>query len=164
MLATWLLVLLAGVLAGQGAAATVHHGLAERRAHSYAVRAVLTENAVRSPQAVSDYGDGSVWAKARWTAGDGSTHTGLVKVEPGGRTGTAVTVWTDRAGRLVSRPVNETHTRRQASLVGALAGLGAAGGVWGCGWLVRGSLERRRMVAWDREWERVGPRWRRTIG
>jgi hypothetical protein len=28
----------------------------------------------------------------------------------------------------------------------------------------RRRLERQRMRAWDREWESVGPRWRRTTG
>lgn len=164
MLATWLFVVLAGVFAGQGAAGAMRHGIAARGADSFAVRAVLTENAAHSAQPVSEYGGGTVWARARWTAPDASTHTGLVRVRPAERAGTPVTVWTDRAGGLVTAPVTEAQAQRQAWLVGALAGVCAAGGTWACGRLVRGGLDRQRMAEWDREWERVGPRWRRTIG
>lgn len=164
MLVTWLFVLLAGVLAGRAAAQALDDGLAARRAHSYAAQAVLTENAATSPQAVPEYSDGSVWAKVRWTAVDGSTHTGLVKAAPGLKAGAPITVWTDRAGALVSRPVTEGQAGRQAVLVGVLVGIGAAGGVLVCGRLVNGLLDRRRMEQWDREWAQVGPRWRRTIG
>jgi hypothetical protein len=163
VLATLVFVALAGVVAGHAAAAAVEHGLAVHSARSHPVRAVLTENAAVAPQAVPEYSDGTVWAKVRWTAA-GAAHTGLVKVEPGLRSGTPVTVWTDRSGRLVSRPATADQVRMQSLLVGSLVGLGAGSGVLVCGWLARGRLERQRMRAWDREWESVGPRWRRTTG
>ena len=163
VLVSWLFVLLAGVLAGRAAAGSVESDLAARAAHSYPVRAVVTENAPRSPQADPAYGGGSVWAKVRWTAA-GGPHTGMAKVRSGLAAGTPVTVWTDRAGNLVSRPVTGSEATLQASLVGALAGCGAAGGVLACGYVARGRLNRQRMEAWAREWERVGPRWRRAPG
>jgi hypothetical protein len=160
---TWVCVLLAGVLAGRGAAAAVEHGLALRDAASHPVQAVLTENAAVVPQTAPEYGDGSVWAKVRWTAA-GATHAGLARVEPGVKAGTRVTVWTGRSGELVPQPATAEQVRMQSVLVGSLAGLGAGAGVLVCGWLARGRLERQRMQAWDREWESVGPRWRRTTG
>ncbi|MFF3905601.1 hypothetical protein ACFYZJ_06215 [Streptomyces sp. NPDC001848] len=159
VLVTWLLVLLAGVLAGRAAAGAVEHGLAVRAARSHPVRAVLIQDAVWSPKDVPAYADGGAWAKVRWSA-PGGPHTGLVKVEPGLKAGAAVTVWTDRDGDPVSRPATGAETRLQASLVGTIVGSGAAGGVLACGWLARGRLERQRMEQWAREWECVGPRWR----
>ena len=163
VLVTWLFVLLAGVFAGRAAAGAVEGELAARAAHTYPVRAVLTEDASRSPQAALAYGGGSVWATVRWTAA-GGPHTGLAKVGSGLAAGTPVTVWTDRSGDLVSRPATGSEATLQASLVGALAGCGAAGGVLACGWLARGRLHRQCMEAWAREWECVGPRWRRATG
>lgn len=163
VLVTWVFVLLAGVFAGQAAAGAVRDGLAARRVQTSPVRAVLAEDAAKRPQA-TPYTDGAVWAKVRWTAADGSTRTGLATVGAGSRAGSATIVWTDRTGELVPKPATAAEARLQASLVGTLAGLGAAGGVLAGGWLVRGRLERQRMQAWDREWEQVGPRWRRTIG
>jgi hypothetical protein len=164
ILGIWLLALLAGVLAGRTAAAAVEHALTARRAETHTVSAVLTKDAVRDPQADSDYSDGGVWAKVRWSTADGTTRTALAKVEPGLKAGAPVTIWTDRAGALVPRPATEEQTRVEAALVGALVGLGTAGGVLCCGRLVRARLDRQRMDAWAREWEQVGPRWRRTIG
>ncbi|MGW3498525.1 Rv1733c family protein [Streptomyces sp. NPDC001020] len=162
LLGSWLLALLAGVLAGRMTAASVDHALAARRAETHTVSAVLTKDADR--QVESDYSDGGVWAKVRWSNPDGTTRTALTRVEPGLKAGAPVTVWTDRAGALVPRPATEGQTRVEASLVGGLGGLSAAGGVLFCGRLVRARLDRQRMQAWDQEWEQVGPRWRRTTG
>ncbi|MEV6739728.1 hypothetical protein AB0N14_23445 [Streptomyces sp. NPDC051104] len=159
VLVTWLLVLLAGVLAGRAAAGAVEHGLAVRAAHSNPVRALLTQDAARTTEDVHAYGNGGVWANVRWSA-PGGPHTGLARVEPGLKAGDPVTVWTNDGGNLVSKPATGAETRLQASLVGTIVGCGAAGGVLACGWLVRGRLERQRMEEWDREWECVGPQWR----
>ncbi|MET7440297.1 hypothetical protein [Streptomyces sp. NPDC005568] len=48
-----------------------------------------------------------------------------------------------------------------SSLVGTLAGVGAAAVPFASGQLVRGRLERRRMAQWDEEWARFGPLWGR---
>jgi len=164
ILVTWLFAVLAGVFAGWTAAAAVDHGLAARRASAHRVPAVLTEDAGTAPQAVPEYSDGTVWAHVRWSTADGSTHTALARVEPGLKTGAQVAVWTDGTGALVSRPATEEQGRLEVSLIGTLVGLGAAGGVLACGRLPRARLDRQRIQAWDREWEQVGPRWRRTTG
>ncbi|GAA3066129.1 Rv1733c family protein [Streptomyces glomeratus] len=163
LLGTWALVLLAGVLGGRTVAGAVAHALAAHRAESQAARAVLTQDAVRTPWPRSEDGGGGVWTQVRWTA-SGVPHTGMAKVRPGTKAGTAVTVWTDNSGDLISRPATGDQARAQAAVVGALAGMGAAGGVLVCGRLLRRRLDRRRMEAWDREWEYVGPQWRSMPG
>ncbi|MEU8591225.1 hypothetical protein AB0C59_30105 [Streptomyces sp. NPDC048664] len=163
VLATWVFVALAGVIAGRTAATAVAQELTARRVATPEVRAVLTESTPGAPHATPDYSDGAVWARASWEAA-GSTHTGLVRTGPGLSAGTSVTVWTDPSGALATRPATPHQIGMQSLLVGSLVGLGAGGGMLLCGLVARGRLEARCLQAWDREWESVGPRWRRTIG
>jgi hypothetical protein len=164
VLASWMLALLAGLLAGQTAAMALDDTLASRRAQLRPVPAVLTEDAAEEPQSVtSGTSSETVWVKVRWTAADGSTHTGRAKAETGTAAGTRVTVWTDRAGVLVAEPPTATEARLQSALAGVLVALGVGATVLGCGRLVRRRLDRRRLAQWDAEWERVGPQWRKRM-
>ncbi|MGW3666091.1 Rv1733c family protein [Streptomyces sp. NPDC005141] len=159
MLAAWALTVLGGAVTGLAAAQAVEHGLALERAEWHAVPARLTEDAPDMSETES--GARVVWAKVRWTAPDGTHRSGQVRVYAGTPAGTPVTVWTDPDGRLVTRPTTAAQARLRASLVGVLAGVGAAGLPFGVGRLLRGRLERQRMEQWDEEWERVGPLWGR---
>ncbi|MCD9874765.1 Rv1733c family protein [Streptomyces guryensis] len=162
VLATWIIALAGGLLAGFAADAAMQDSLAARRAAVHAVSAELTRNADRTAYVSTDGGD-TVWGKARWTAADGSTHTGLTRVDPSSTAGTPVTVWVDRRGELATRPPGQGEARGQSALSGALAAAGAAGVAAGCGRLTRRRLDRRRMRAWEAEWERVGPQWRKKM-
>ncbi|MDQ1040480.1 hypothetical protein QFZ75_006896 [Streptomyces sp. V3I8] len=159
VLAVWLLALLTGTLAGLSVTRSVEQGLARERVEWRPVTARLTGHA---PGTAS--GAEQVWAEVRWSAPDGSAHLGRARVEPGSTAGTAVTVWTDPRGRLVTRPVTEAQAALRAGLIGTLAGAGAAVVPLAGGRLVRGRLERRRLDLWDTEWARVGPRWRWRTG
>ena len=165
VLVTWTLALLAGVLVGHSMAASVDENTAGRRASTHAVSAVLTENAADTASAkASGYDADAIWAKVRWTAADGSAHTGVTKVRPAGTAGTSVTVWTDdRSGDLVPGPPTASEARMEAAMAAALFGLSTAAIVLICGGLVRGRLERRRLAEWDAEWERLGPRWTKRM-
>ncbi|QOV34016.1 hypothetical protein IM697_28065 [Streptomyces ferrugineus] len=164
VLVGWTVALIGGLLAGQAVAASVDHTLAARRAEAHPVSAVLTQDAsADSSLAAVETGDDRVWVKVRWTAADGSAHTGRAKADPGTTAGSAVPVWTDRTGALVAEPASATQARLQAALAGVLATAGAGAGALTCTWLVRGRLVRRRMAEWAEEWERVGPRWRKRM-
>ncbi|MFF8395247.1 hypothetical protein [Streptomyces sp. NPDC016172] len=164
VLLAWVLAALGGVIAGLVAAGGVDRSLAEQRAESQAVRAVLTERAPKTPQVTTDGSGGhTVWATVRWTAPDGSQHTGRAEAEPAAAAGTRVTVWTDRSGELVDTPLTPTESMFQAAGTGVLAGAGTAATVWACGRLVRMRLDRLRLAAWDAEWARVGPQWRKRM-
>ncbi|KAF3463691.1 hypothetical protein [Streptomyces sp. Tu 3180] len=164
LLAALVLALTGAVLAGLAAAGAVDGALAERRDRTRAVPAVLTEDSARTPPAaVSENGDGGVWAPVRWTAPDGTGRTGRTEVEPGNEAGTAVTVWTDPAGRLVSPPPTGAEARFQIVMAGVTIGVAAAGlGLLG-GRLVRGGLQRRRLGEWEAEWRLVEPSWRKRM-
>jgi hypothetical protein len=123
--------------------------------------AVLTADAPAPGGAGSSVPTDGARAPVHWTAQDGSEHAASVDVRPGQRKGSAVTVWTDRDGRVVSRPLKPAEARS-----GAIGG-GVAAATGACVLLLaarRGAgkrLERHCLAEWDREWAEVGPRWTR---
>ncbi|MFI5551446.1 hypothetical protein [Streptomyces sp. NPDC051738] len=166
LLAAWGLTVLAGVLAGLGTAGTVEQGMARERVEWRPVVALLTEQAPGPTDSRTGTSSGAtVWAKVRWSAQDGSPHTGQARVRPGSGVGTPVTVWTDPQGRLVTKPASPTEARSRAALVGGLAGLCAASVPFLAGRALRTRLESRRIDQWGYEWARFGPLWGgRTTG
>ncbi|NNN37677.1 hypothetical protein HLK59_46615, partial [Streptomyces sp. S3(2020)] len=127
VLGAWLLTALTGVLAGLGATRSVEHSLARERVEWRQVEARLVEEAPGTfAGQTGTVSSDRVWAKVRWAATDGSSHTGQVRVRPGSPSGTTVTVWTDREGLLVTRPATASQAALRASLIGALVGVGAA--------------------------------------
>ncbi|MCD9879922.1 Rv1733c family protein [Streptomyces guryensis] len=162
VLGAWLVTVLAGVLAGLTATRSVEDGLARERVEWRQVAARLTQKA---PGSASDHpatfsGD-RVWGNVRWTAPDGTAHTGQVRVGPGSSAGSAVTIWTDPQGHLVTRPATAAQAQLRSSLIGALVGMSAAAVPFIGGRVLCGRLERRRMSRWDTEWARFGPLWGR---
>jgi len=163
VLGAWALTVLAGVLAGWAAAGSVEQGLARERVEWRPLVGRLTEPAPGKAAGGSAGGD-HVWAEAAWTGPDGSAHVGQVRVGVGSPTGTAVTVWTDPQGRLVAQPATPAQARLRASLVGGLAGVGAAAFPFVGGRLLRSRLERRRIDQWDTDWALFDAVWGRRMG
>ncbi|MER5427867.1 hypothetical protein [Streptomyces sp. NPDC002588] len=165
VLGAWALTVLAGVLAGWAAAGSVEHGLARERVEWRPLEARLTEPAPgEAARQNGSAGTDQVWAKVAWTGPDGSAHTGQVRVAAGSPAGTTVTVWTDRQGRLVTKPATPAQARLRASLVGSLAGVGMAAFPFVGGRLLCGRLERRRVEQWDADWARFDALWGRPTG
>ncbi|MGW4569091.1 Rv1733c family protein, partial [Streptomyces sp. NPDC004561] len=124
VLCVWLLTVLAGVLAGLAAAGGVEHGLAQERTDwRPALARVVGRAPGTRPAQKHTAGGERVWAKVRWTVADGTAHTGQVRVAPGSRPGTPVTVWTDPGGHLVNRPTSASEATFRAVLVGGLVGI-----------------------------------------
>jgi hypothetical protein len=164
VLGAWLLTLLVGVLAGLASTRSVEDGLARERVEWRPVVARLTARAPGTASAHAGPASGDrVWAEVAWTVGD-TSHTGQVRVRPGSAQGAPVTVWTDRQGRLVTRPATVSQARLRASLIGGLVGVSAAAVPFVGGRVLRGRMERRRMDQWDADWSRFGPLWGRTTG
>ncbi|MGW0717387.1 Rv1733c family protein [Streptomyces sp. NPDC002778] len=152
------LTVLVGVAVGLATAGSIEHGLARERAEWRPVRARLTAHAP------GVFNGERMWAQVSWTAPDGSHRTGQVRVRPGSEAGTAVTVWTDRTGRLVTEPATAAQARSRAALAGGLVGAGAAVVPFAGGRMLRGRLKRQRIDQWETEWTRFGPLWGRTTG
>ncbi|MFC9157993.1 hypothetical protein ACFTT0_23775 [Streptomyces bauhiniae] len=164
VLLTWIFVVLGGALAGWAAASSVDAALAERRDQVHEVRAVLTGPAPKTAPSRGGYDDDRVWAKVRWTDGEGAVHTDKAKVSPGTPAGTTVDLWTDGTGRTVPPPASLAESMLQTVLTGVLVAQISGTAVWAGGRLVCGTLVRRRLAEWDEEWSRVGPEWRRLSG
>ncbi|MFB8245128.1 hypothetical protein ACFC5X_08775 [Streptomyces sp. NPDC055952] len=166
LLGVWLLTAAAGVLAATTVCRSVEEGLARERAEWRPVVAHLAERAPGA--AVRDSGSSSradqVWATARWTAPDGSSRTGQIRVPAGTPAGAPVSVWTDLEGRQATRPLTASQARLRAVLTGGAAGVCAATVPLLFGGAVSRRLERRRIDSWDAEWARFGPMWGRTTG
>lgn len=167
VLGAWLLTVVAGVLAGLVTARSVEHGLARERVEWRPVVARVVGKApgTSASDTGTETGAGErVWAEVRWTVADGSSHTGQARVAPGSAAGASVTVWTDRQGHLVTRPVSISQARFRSGLIGVLAGVSAAAVPFIAGRALRARLEERRLDRWDAEWARLGPQWGRTTG
>lgn len=162
VLTTWVVALAGGPLAGNAAGSAMQDGLAARRAAVHAVSAVLTEDADAAPAVTEDGIGGTVHAKVRWTASDGSVHTGLARIASGRAKGSPVTVWIDRQGDLVRAPLTADQAGFQSALTAVLVAVGTGAAAFGCGRLARLPLDRRRMRDWETEWARVAPSGGRT--
>lgn len=96
--------------------------------------------------------------QARWTAPDGAVVTSELLVPAGTRVGATVPVWTTQDGQLASQPIGESQVASLTDL-GEIAGAAAVALLLALvGALVRWSLDKRRMAAWDADWQTTGPR------
>lgn len=104
---------------------------------------------------------GQVVARARvgWLDASGAQREAPTDVLIGTKVGTALTIWLDSSGAIVRAPSKPGDS----TALGAAAGSTLVMLIWPslCGlvWLGRRSLDRRRAEDWEREWERVSPRW-----
>ncbi|GAB2325181.1 Rv1733c family protein [Streptomyces variabilis] len=164
LIATAVLALVLSGFAGITAAGAVGASLDDRRERTRPVPAVLVENARdAAPAPVSESGDGGVWAEVRWTAPDGSRHTGRAEVPADGKKGDEVTVHNDGDGRLVSAPPEGAEAHFQIAMGGLTVAFVTGGMVLLVGWIVRARLRLRRLELWEAEWRQVEPAWRRRM-
>jgi hypothetical protein len=166
---TWLTVvlaaavLLAGPLLAWRAAEASYRDAArasERdRQQRFRVQAVLLEDSFRHVD-VADDGTAPVQGPvpARWTAPEGTAHTGLVVPRAAGRSGSVVMIWTDFHGDVTRPPVlRSPSVSAIAAWLFVALGITAAG--LGVRLVVARHLDRRRMYCWQTEWTLVEPLW-----
>jgi hypothetical protein len=163
VLVAWTIAVVGGLLAGWVTASVTQQGLDRARAERSAVSAVLAEDAPGGASA-RIAGDNRVWATVRWKAPDGSLHADRAAVPPSSRAGNRITVWTDKHGALVSKPLSRGQAELQVAMSGALATVGAGGLVLAGAWIVRVRMDRRRLDQWAAEWKHLGTRGGSTTG
>ena len=129
-----------------------------QRASLHHVPATLLE-AAPAWNAYANNGEAGPDINARWRAPDGQVRTGEVFVSAGAAAGSTVLVWTNQAGQLADPPLGPTQLASRA-LLAEVAVIGSlATALIVVGWLARRSLDRRRLAAWDADWQANGPRW-----
>lgn len=143
-------------LGGAVAWEAVLEGRAQQLTERHLTHAVLVED-----PAPADRGSTRTRATARWTAPDGTTHTGRVPVGSHLERGARVPVWTDKDGAMTSAPLGPAAARFDAA-VAALAVMVSLGFLMlAIHQLVRRHCERRRAAQLGREWARIAPEWDR---
>jgi len=110
------------------------------------------------PAAVGSWNLSAV-TSARWTAPDGTVVTSELPVPAYTSAGATFRVWTTRDGQLTSPPMGESQVASLTDL-GEIAGAAAVAVLLAVvGLLARRSLDKRRMAAWEADWQSTGPRW-----
>jgi hypothetical protein len=163
LLATWTLAVVAAVAVGVPTARAVERGLDDLRAQRHVVSAVLTEDAERTTAAADGTDGGRAWATVRWTRTDGTTRTGMTRVDAASRAGDVPSVWLDAKGRLVPEPPNPGQVELQGAVLDAVAAVSACTAVAPVGWGARARLDRQRLEQWGKEWSLIGPQWGRKM-
>ncbi|MGW1228690.1 Rv1733c family protein [Streptomyces sp. NPDC002530] len=136
---------------------------AERRATTaVVVRRVAPRQLVAEPESGTDH-RAQTPVVARWKAPDGTARVATVRtLSRDTEVGARVRIWTDRAGRLVSRPMDTATAHTNAVLAGVGGALLAAPCVEGGRRLIVRRMMRLRYARLDRAWAEAGPDWGRT--
>jgi len=146
---------LAAVAAGHAAYDTGSRAARAQQATWRQVPAVL---AATAPAA--GFHQDQVTVPARWIAPDGTRHAGTVLAAPGTKAGRAVMVWIDGAGRLTGHPPLQLAQVPGQAVLAAMLTLLAIGFIVLCvGLLAHAVLGRRRLAAWDADWQVTEPHW-----
>jgi hypothetical protein len=122
------------------------------------VQAVLEQNASAGLSS-QDGAWGAAWVNARWDISDGKQRTGVIAVGLSAKAGQRVTIWVTGSGEVTRPPLTHGEVLDGianavlATVVGLAVLLGVAAAT------ARAAANRRRMAAWARAWEVIGPRW-----
>jgi hypothetical protein len=135
------------------------HTVAQQVATRHQVAAVLLQDA---PYGIEgENGVATVSVPGRWQLPDGTERVGEVSAKPGTPAGTAVQTWIDRSGSPTAAPMTGEQATWRAVSAGLATITGALLALTVAFRLVRWRLDRARWSWWDREWERIEPRWTR---
>jgi hypothetical protein len=157
--AALLVVAVAAVVAGLSVHDTAAARARDETANRVCVTAVLTADA--PVVAGSEPADIRVLVPAEWLDPAGTRHTGTVDALEGTPAGTRLPVWLDRSGAVVAPPLSPTGVGLAGFLAGGIV-LVSGGLVLLVLWLLlRHVTALCNAEAWEREWARVGPAWRR---
>ena len=154
------LLLAAAPFAAHAAGAWGHDSAARQAQAQQASLVQVTATLLWSAPILAGYGSGSGFtAEARWRAPDGPVRTGELFVTPGAAASHSTRIWVDQTGRLTNPPLSGDQMTGRAQLAAGVAVGSLAAVLATAGWLVRRSLDRRRLSGWDTEWLANGPRW-----
>jgi hypothetical protein len=98
-------------------------------------------------------------AQARWKAPDGREVTQEIPVPSSVAAGGTLQVWTDLTGDFTTAPLLDSQVAEQALSAEVVGVIAPAGVLTLAGALALWTLNRRRMAAWDADWQATGPNW-----
>ncbi|MGY0489656.1 Rv1733c family protein [Streptomyces sp. WG-D5] len=152
----------AGAAAGWAAHADAAEHARAQVAQRQRVRAELVEDApdyVPSSSGVQNTVTYPV--KVRWTDDGRRTVVATAPVSAGLDRGDPATVWLDARGRVTTAPWGSDAVWARALTTAFLVTATTATLALLTRCALRRALDRRRLAAWEREWNRVGPEWSR---
>jgi len=154
-------VLLAFVLGVPAAAFAVEHW-----AHASGVQAMRAEEVTRHQTEAILLGSThpircGASMPARWTAPNGTTHTGTVATRTAVTVGNTVMIWTDTSGRLTGPPLRHATVIGRTVTAAVLAPVILACLLLGAAILAHRALDRWRLAAWQADWSITEPQWTR---
>jgi len=144
-------------------ASSVWHGVSVAAESAQQSRIATTAQLLEDAPAMTSDDQGVVsyqlvQVAARWIAPDGSERTGTVPAA-GGRSGERIEVFLDRSGEITPAPVPLGTSAVLIITVTVAAVLAWGALLMAAQYLIRGRLDRRRIVGWDIEWRRIEPLW-----
>lgn len=154
-----LLMIPIGAAVGNGVRDTLDASTARQRAALHEVQAQTLESAEHEVPSVP--GDVLTVVQVGYVDLHGTERQGYTSVVRGTKDGTETTVWLDGSGNIVAAP----RSTSDDAAFGASAGIATVFGSWLLLWglfrLARIPLDRRRLRAWEAEWNTIAPRWLR---
>lgn len=145
----------AALAAGAWALSSARHAQAAQQAGRQQVTAVVL-SVTKSAASGSDL----AWqASARWVAPDGRAVTHEVPVVYGTVPGDRVPVWSDHDGGVTDAPMTDDQVSAQQAAAQALAVIAVLTAAMVAGALSLHAIDKRRMAAWDADWQATGPHW-----
>ncbi|WP_406346737.1 hypothetical protein [Streptomyces sp. NBC_00648] len=160
--AVWIGLPAAGLSAGAVAYSAAHTTAVAQRASSRPVDAVVIRNTPPiSPSANGGGGASKDRAAVRWTEADGTSGTGIAKVDAGSTAGQHVRIWLDTHGRVVEEPLDDREVWLISLSWATIAAMATTTALLGVRSVVRRCAHRHRMAEWELAWARTEPEWRR---
>ncbi|MER6441233.1 hypothetical protein ABT275_33345 [Streptomyces sp. NPDC001185] len=161
VLSIWIVIAIGGTLSGVLTTRAADESFAQIRRERHPVQAVLAESTAPAVTVGVGTPYDQVRSAVRWTAKDGSTRTGRALLDRGQQAGSKVVVWLNDKERLTTEPTSASTAAVEADVFGVAAALAFAGLAFAAGRVVRWRMDKRLYDRWGREWEQLGPQWRR---
>ncbi|MFE7762779.1 hypothetical protein [Streptomyces sp. NPDC057438] len=158
---------LVGTVAGTTAQGALQQSVRDQQQSRHRVTATVVKKVDGSPLDPDPETSATRGRQSRvvadWTGPDGTERRGTVLAGlRAPRPGDHFTLWTDRQGRTVGRPLDSTTATTHAVLAGFGSTVLAAGLVEGVRRLIVWRMVLRRYARWDQAWDKAGPDWGRT--
>jgi hypothetical protein len=137
---------------------SAHAEAAAQATERHRTTAVLTEEASTGREP-ADSASTLFHARVTWSGPSGELHDAVVRVPDAASTGSSITVWTDRNGRLTLRPMTAGDVSGQAAVSGIATFLAVITGATLLYQAFRSLLDRSRSRRWAADWAVIEPIW-----